>query len=72
MITFTIRLPQRARDKLKSAADRQGRSMNSQLLWMIGELKEAEKENASEGESSEASKPSPNPIKDKEISYVSY
>ncbi len=46
--------------------------MNRQLLWRIGELKDAEKENAPEGESSEASKPNPNPMKDKEISYGSY
>lgn len=72
MITFTVRLPQQARDELKAAADRQGRSMNSQLLWMIGELSDVEKENAPEVAASDASKPNPNPMKDKEISYGSY
>lgn len=53
-VKFVARLPTDVRDWLRSYAKQRDRSMNGQLVSMLKAVMMAEKENAPEGESSEA------------------
>lgn len=36
MATFTIRIPDEMRDRIKAAADEDRRSMNGEIEWLLG------------------------------------